>query len=96
MARRQRTFEIRAPQHPRLLEPSARGAARTAARLARQGYEAEVIDSAYGWVAMTCRPERRGRRTVARCIIKPPFKRRLTFRGKPAGLSGGKRRRRRS
>lgn len=95
--RRARRFEIhtiggggRRPE----VETSPAAAARVAARLARQGRETEVIDVAHGWTAMVCRPERHGRRTVARCEVKEPFKRRIKFNGKPSGLAGVRRRKR--
>jgi hypothetical protein len=88
--RRARLFEIRVlggagrqGQRETALSPAS--AARVAAKFARQGREAEVIDVDRSWTAMVCRPERRGRRVVARCEIKEPFKRRIKFTGRPRG-----------
>lgn len=84
MARRQRRFEIRVLDRAggRELAASPAGAAREAARLARRGHHVEVVDLDHAWTAMTCRPERRRWRTIARCEVKEPFKRRIKFTGR--------------
>jgi hypothetical protein len=62
----------------------ARTAARKATKHARTGWRAEVqtfsgrgLQAGRKTVHMTCKPVARGRRTVAECVLKPAFKKRV-------------------
>jgi len=84
MPRHVRRFQVSSSKAGKIsidIATSPASAARVATSKAKQGFTAEVLDIDRNWIAMTCKPAKRGRKTVADCDVKTPFKKRIKFRG---------------